>query len=118
MITFKRLDHFHVCVPPERLEEARLFYTGVIGLQQSYEKLAACGSVGQAAEEYRVEPDIDLLMPQKIDAGRSELIAEYVATQTRHIDRDTPGRRLAAALRSSGDQRRGQRHATRGPLFF
>jgi catechol 2,3-dioxygenase-like lactoylglutathione lyase family enzyme len=36
MITFKRLDHFHVCVPPERLEEARLFYTDVIGLELIY----------------------------------------------------------------------------------
>lgn len=36
MITFKRLDHFHVCVPPERLEEARLFYGDVIGLEQIY----------------------------------------------------------------------------------
>jgi len=34
MIRFKRVDHFHVCVPPERLEEARLFYSGVIGLEQ------------------------------------------------------------------------------------
>jgi extradiol dioxygenase family protein len=34
LITFKRVDHFHVCVPPERLEEAREFYINVIGLQQ------------------------------------------------------------------------------------
>ncbi|MFD0795094.1 VOC family protein [Mucilaginibacter litoreus] len=33
MITFKRLDHFHVCVAPERLEEAKLFYTDVLGLK-------------------------------------------------------------------------------------
>jgi catechol 2,3-dioxygenase-like lactoylglutathione lyase family enzyme len=32
MITFKRADHIHICVPPERLEEARLFYTDIIGL--------------------------------------------------------------------------------------
>lgn len=34
MISFKRIDHIHVCVPLERLEEARLFYTEVLGLQQ------------------------------------------------------------------------------------
>ena len=34
MITFKRLDHFHICVPPERLEEAKQFYINVIGLEQ------------------------------------------------------------------------------------
>ena len=33
MISFKRLDHFHVCVPPARLEEAKDFYAHVLGLQ-------------------------------------------------------------------------------------
>lgn len=32
MINFKRADHIHVCVPPERLEEAKGFYTDIIGL--------------------------------------------------------------------------------------
>jgi catechol 2,3-dioxygenase-like lactoylglutathione lyase family enzyme len=36
MIKFKRVDHFHICVPPERLEEARDFYTKVIGLELIY----------------------------------------------------------------------------------
>jgi len=31
-ITFKRINHFHICIAPERLEEARDFYTNVIGL--------------------------------------------------------------------------------------
>jgi catechol 2,3-dioxygenase-like lactoylglutathione lyase family enzyme len=34
MINFKRANHIHICVPPERLEEARLFYADVLGLQQ------------------------------------------------------------------------------------
>ena len=33
MITFKRVDHIHIAVPPERLEEARIFYTDTIGLK-------------------------------------------------------------------------------------
>ena len=33
MISFKRVDHFHICVPGERLEEAKYFYTKVIGLE-------------------------------------------------------------------------------------
>jgi catechol 2,3-dioxygenase-like lactoylglutathione lyase family enzyme len=33
MINFKRADHIHICVPADRLEEARLFYTNIIGLQ-------------------------------------------------------------------------------------
>jgi catechol 2,3-dioxygenase-like lactoylglutathione lyase family enzyme len=34
MIEFIRADHIHVCVPIERLEEARQFYTDIIGLQE------------------------------------------------------------------------------------
>ncbi len=34
MIEFIRADHIHICVPAERLEEAKQFYTGIIGLQQ------------------------------------------------------------------------------------
>ncbi|MCO5935553.1 VOC family protein [Mucilaginibacter sp. RB4R14] len=33
MINFKRADHFHICVPPQRLEEAKDFYTNVLGLE-------------------------------------------------------------------------------------
>jgi catechol 2,3-dioxygenase-like lactoylglutathione lyase family enzyme len=33
MINFKRADHFQIVVPPERLEEARIFYTDIIGLE-------------------------------------------------------------------------------------
>ncbi len=36
MITFKRADHIHICVPPERLEEARRFYADVIGLKLAH----------------------------------------------------------------------------------
>jgi len=34
MIAFKRIDHIHICVPAERLEEARHFYTDVMGLPE------------------------------------------------------------------------------------
>ena len=33
MIEFERIDHIHICIPEERLQEALLFYTEVIGLQ-------------------------------------------------------------------------------------
>ena len=33
-IAYKRTDHINICVPLERLDEARLFYTNVMGLQQ------------------------------------------------------------------------------------
>jgi len=34
MIDFTRANHIHICCPPEKLEEARLFYAGVMGLQE------------------------------------------------------------------------------------
>jgi catechol 2,3-dioxygenase-like lactoylglutathione lyase family enzyme len=33
MIVFKRIDHIHISVPPDRLEEAKGFYIDVIGLE-------------------------------------------------------------------------------------
>ncbi|GAB2988140.1 VOC family protein [Mucilaginibacter puniceus] len=36
MIKFKRTDHINICVPEERLEEARAFYTNIIGLQPTH----------------------------------------------------------------------------------
>jgi catechol 2,3-dioxygenase-like lactoylglutathione lyase family enzyme len=36
MIEFIRADHINICVPPERLEEARRFYADVIGLPEMY----------------------------------------------------------------------------------
>jgi len=32
-IRFKRVDHIHIAVAPERLEEAKGFYTEIIGLE-------------------------------------------------------------------------------------
>lgn len=32
-IQFKRVDHIHIAVPPEKLEEVRRFYADVIGLE-------------------------------------------------------------------------------------
>lgn len=34
MIDFIRCDHFHVCVSPGKLEEAKAFYSDILGLKQ------------------------------------------------------------------------------------
>jgi len=34
MIEFIRANHIHICVPPERLGEARAFYNDIIGLNE------------------------------------------------------------------------------------
>jgi catechol 2,3-dioxygenase-like lactoylglutathione lyase family enzyme len=33
-LIYNRADHIHICVPVERLEEARVFYSDVMGLTQ------------------------------------------------------------------------------------
>lgn len=32
-LLFKRANHIHITAPPERLEEAKIFYTDVLGLE-------------------------------------------------------------------------------------
>ncbi len=32
-ITFTRINHFNICVPPDRLDEAKNFYSNVMGLE-------------------------------------------------------------------------------------
>jgi catechol 2,3-dioxygenase-like lactoylglutathione lyase family enzyme len=34
MINIKRLDHIQICIPKGKEDEARLFYTGIIGLTE------------------------------------------------------------------------------------
>ena len=34
MISFKRLDHVQICIPKGKEEEARIFYTDIIGLEE------------------------------------------------------------------------------------
>ncbi|WP_295652121.1 VOC family protein [uncultured Mucilaginibacter sp.] len=33
MINYQRIDHVYVCVPPGKVDEANLFYTGVMGFE-------------------------------------------------------------------------------------
>ena len=46
MITFKRVDHINISVPPERLDEARVFYSEVMGLKQIHRPDEIFGSKG------------------------------------------------------------------------
>lgn len=64
MITFKRVDHFHICVPAERLEEAKDFYGDVLGLQQIFRPdhlFSSAGywfNIGDAQIHIGVEPPL------------------------------------------------------------
>ncbi len=64
MIDFIRIDHIHFCVPPERLEDARRFYTEIIGLQQTerpdhlFSTPGYWFNIGNAALHIGVEPSL------------------------------------------------------------
>ena len=100
-IAFKRIDHIHLCVPAERLQEAHTFYTGVMGLTE------VCRPVELGDEGYWLRAgDIELhigvepaLPPTirhtafevaDIDAARQHLLAHGVTIQKQ---RELPGRR-------------------------
>jgi len=66
MIDFKRIDHIHIAVAPGRLEDAKLFYTDIIGLElidRPNHLFATPGywfNVGDAQLHIGVEPQLPL----------------------------------------------------------
>jgi catechol 2,3-dioxygenase-like lactoylglutathione lyase family enzyme len=113
MITFKRLDHFHVCVPPERLEEARLFYTEVIGLEMIYrpdDLFSSAGywfNIGSVQLHIGVEPALPRTIRHvamevtDIDAARAQLEANGVEIVEEPI---IPGRTRFAFIDPFGNR--------------
>ena len=90
MIEFKRVDHFHICVPPEQLEEAKDFYTRVIGLElidRPDHLFSSAGywlNVGDVQLHIGVEPSLPrsirhtALQVADVDAARRHLQANGV----------------------------------------
>ncbi|RYU89545.1 glyoxalase [Mucilaginibacter terrigena] len=86
MITFKRVDHFHICVPPEKLEEAKEFYTKVLGLELIYRPdhiFSSAGywfNIGDAQLHIGIEP----ALPRSIRHTALEVVD--VAAARRHLE--------------------------------
>jgi catechol 2,3-dioxygenase-like lactoylglutathione lyase family enzyme len=113
MITFKRVDHFHVCVPPERLEEAKEFYTKILGLELIYRPdhlFSSAGywlNIGNAQLHIGVEP----VLPQTI--RHTALEVADVDAAFKHLQKHNveileepviPGRRRFAFLDPFGNR--------------
>lgn len=113
MITFKRVDHFHVCVPPERLEEAKEFYTKILGLEVIYRPdhlFSSAGywlNIGNAQLHIGVEP----ALPQTI--RHTALEVADVDAALKHLQKHNveildepiiPGRRRFAFLDPFGNR--------------
>jgi catechol 2,3-dioxygenase-like lactoylglutathione lyase family enzyme len=100
MISFKRIDHIHICVPPERLEDARHFYTEVMGLKEMHRPVEL-GDEGIwfTAANIELHIGIEEQLPNTIchtafevadlDAARQHLVNNGVAIQKQRL---LPGR--------------------------
>jgi catechol 2,3-dioxygenase-like lactoylglutathione lyase family enzyme len=100
MISFKRIDHIHICVPPERLEDARPFYTEVMGLKEMHRPVEL-GDEGIwfTAANIELHIGIEEQLPNTIrhtafevadlDAARQHLVNNGVAIQKQRL---LPGR--------------------------
>jgi catechol 2,3-dioxygenase-like lactoylglutathione lyase family enzyme len=113
MINFKRLDHFHICVPPERLEEAKAFYIEVIGLDlidrpdHLFSSAGYWFNIGNVQLHVGVEP----VLPRSIrhtafevadvDAARSLLESHNIEIVEKPV---IPGRRRFAFIDPFGNR--------------
>ena len=82
MIAFKHTDHIHICVPVERLEEARDFYTRVMGLTEIHRPVEL-GDAGiwLAIGDIELHIGVEEPMPQTIRHTAFEVTNLEVAQQ-------------------------------------
>jgi len=85
-IEFKRINHIHITVPAERLEEARTFYEDIIGLQQ----VARPDDVFDAPGSWFTLTDIELHIG--VEPGMPRSIRHYafevddIAAARKHLE--------------------------------
>lgn len=113
MITFKRVDHFHVCIPPERLEEAKKFYTQILGLElidRPDHLFSSAGywlNIGDAQLHIGVEPALHrsirhtAMEVTDVDAARRHLETNGVEIVEEPV---IPGRRRFAFIDPFGNR--------------
>lgn len=85
MIKFKRVDHIHIAVPPERLEEARDFYTGIIGLELIERPDNLFNSAGYWFAIADVQLHVGVEPPMPVSTRHVAFEAEDVASALEHL---------------------------------
>jgi len=112
MILFKRIDHIHIAVAPERLEDAKIFYTEVIGLElinrpsHLFKTPGYWFNIGDAQLHVGVEP------PLPVSTRHTAFEVEDVEAALTHLENkvkileepEIPGRRRFAFLDPFGNR--------------
>ena len=112
MINFKRIDHIHITVTADKLEEAKLFYTEVIGLEiinrpsHLFKNPGYWFNIGDAQLHIGVEPKLHVstrhtaFEVQDVDAALKHLENKVQILAEPEI----PGRRRFAFLDPFGNR--------------
>ena len=112
MIGFKRVDHVHIAVPEERLEEAKVFYTNIIGLElierpdHSFPLPGYWFNMGNVQLHIGVEPQLPLsIRHTAFEIDDVEGAFKYLQYKVRIIDEpEIPGRTRFAFLDPFGNR--------------
>jgi catechol 2,3-dioxygenase-like lactoylglutathione lyase family enzyme len=112
MINFKRIDHIHITVASDRLDEAKLFYTEVIGLElidrpsHLFKTPGYWFNIGDAQLHIGVEPQLPVstrhtaFEVQDVDAA-----LKYLENKVQILaEPEIPGRRRFAFLDPFGNR--------------
>ncbi len=85
MIKFKQVDHIHIAVPPEKLEEAKDFYTNIIGLELTERPDHLFSSIGYWFNIADVQLHIGVEPPMPVSTRHTAFEVEDVVTALEYL---------------------------------
>jgi catechol 2,3-dioxygenase-like lactoylglutathione lyase family enzyme len=111
-IVFKRIDHIHIAVPPEKLEDAKKFYIDVIGLElidRPNHLFTTAGywfNIGDVQLHVGVEPKMPVSTRHTaFEVGDVNAAREYLAGKVQLLEEPViPGRSRFAFLDPFGNR--------------
>jgi catechol 2,3-dioxygenase-like lactoylglutathione lyase family enzyme len=86
MIKFKRVDHIHITVPPERLEEAKDFYANIIGLELIERPDYLFNSAGYWFAIANVQLHVGIEPPMPVSTRHTAFEIEDIATALKYLE--------------------------------
>lgn len=112
VIRFKRVDHIHIAVAPERLEEAKEFYTNVIGLElierpnHLFNTMGYWFNIGNVQLHIGVEPQMPVSTRHPaFEVADVDAALKYLKDKVQILEEpEIPGRRRFAFLDPFGNR--------------